>query len=295
MTGAEPRLGVSGWLTRGALAGLWVFTAFTLLGFATFGVNPGLLARFPQFAGIYGHAFRFFAVGHVWLAFAVLALFLAVYAGWRWLPAFFAVYAISLAAELLGTRYGIPFGGYEYTSLMEPMWLGRVPVVIPLSWFYMALPAFALALAVFPGRQRLGARLVAGALALVAWDLALDPAMSFATPYWVWEASGPYYGMPWVNLAGWFATGLLLMAAQEGLGATGWLRGVPIGWLGSFYLVNLVLPLGMNAAAGLWGAVVLTVVVVGAGWFAARRPLRAGGFSLLRALSWRQPSPGELR
>jgi uncharacterized membrane protein len=277
-----------------ALTGLWVFTALTLAGFATFGMNPGLLVRFPQVAGVYGPAFRFFAVGHVWLAWGILALFLTVRAGGRWLPAFVAVYVLSLGSELMGTRYGIPFGGYEYTALMEPMWFDRVPVVIPLSWFYMALPAYGMALAVLPGRERLVARLITASLALVAWDLALDPAMSFASPYWVWESMGPYYGMPWVNLAGWFATGLLLMGALALFGADGWLKGASLRWLISFYLVNLTLPLGMNAAAGLWGAVILPVLVVGMGGLEMRRRLRERGITVSRGSVWRAPPAGEI-
>ncbi len=36
-----------------------------------------------------------------------------------------------------------------------------------------------------------GLRVAVGALWLVAWDLALDPAMSYLTPYWRWERDGP--------------------------------------------------------------------------------------------------------
>jgi len=283
------------WAVKAAeygLRGLWLFTLVTLVGYATFGVNPGLLARFPQVAWIYGPAFRFFAVGHVWLAFAAIAVFLVVHTGTRWLPAFLAAYVISLGAELMGTRYGIPFGGYDYTTLMNPMWFDRVPIVIPLSWFYMAIPAYALARAALPGDGRVVGRIVLGSLALVAWDLSLDPAMSYATPYWIWEVAGPYYGMPWVNLAGWFLTGLFLMGAQHLLGADRWLASVPLGWLGSFYLVNLVLPLGMNAAAGLWWAVALTLLVVGTGWMLFRARLRESGFSLAGTIVWRAPHAG---
>lgn len=281
-------------VARWGLWGFWAFTLVTIAGYATFGVNPSLLARFPQLAGFYAQAFRFFAVGHVWLAFGVLALFLALYAGVRWLLPFAAVYLISLTSELAGTRYGIPFGHYEYTALMEPMWFGRVPVVIPLSWFYMALPAYAIALAVIPGAgaRRLLARLAVASAGLVLWDLSLDPAMSYATPYWVWETTGPYYGMPWVNLLGWFATGLLLMGAFAGLGADGWLREVPLPWLVSYYLANLALPLGMSAAAGLWGAVAATLVAVGGAWALIRRPLRARGMAARPLLGWRSASTG---
>jgi hypothetical protein len=64
--------------------------------------------------------------------------------------------------------------------------------------------------------------------------------------------------MPWLNLFGWYVTGIALMAALVALGAHRWIRELPVGWLAGFYLVNLLLPMGMNVAAGLWGAVAAT-------------------------------------
>ncbi len=248
-------------------AGLWVlfgFTALSLVGFSTFGLHPELLPRVPQVAGFYGPAFRFFAVGQIWVAGAVLALFLLRRAGLRWLPAFAVLYGISLGSELLGTGYGIPFGDYRYSALLEPMWLGRVPVVIPLSWFFMAVPSYALARLALPGRERLARRVLLASAVLLAWDLSLDPAMSHATSYWVWGAPGAYYGMPWLNLFGWYVTGLALMGALALLRSDGWIAALPFPWLAAFYGANLLLPLGMSAAAGLWGAVLATLAVLGA-------------------------------
>jgi uncharacterized membrane protein len=258
-------------LAERALQVLYVFTAVTLLGYATFGVHPGLLAQVPQLAGVYAAAFRFFAVGHVWLAFGVIALFLGVWAGWRWLPAFAALYAISLGAELSGTITGLPFGEYRYSPLMDPMWFGHVPVVIPLSWFYMAVPSYAFALWVLPGRERVMGRVVLASAVLLSWDLSLDPAMSYATRYWVWGSEGPYYGMPWLNLFGWYVTGLALMAALALLRADGWVAGLPRRWLAGFFLVNLALPVGMNAAAGLWGAVAAAGVALAVVYLVGKR------------------------
>lgn len=246
-------------LTRAALWVLCAFTAFTLAGYASFGLHPRLLARFPEAAGIYGVAFRFFAVGHVLIAGGVLVLFLTLRTGGRWLPAFAALYGISLASELLGTSLGVPFGDYRYTQLLGIKWFGLVPLVIPLSWFFMALPSYALALRALPAPEAAGRRVLLASLILASWDLALDPAMSHATQYWVWGEAGPYYGMPLLNLLGWYVTGLMLMGALAALRAEAWISGLPHRWLAGFYLANLALPLGMSAAAGLWGAVAATV------------------------------------
>jgi uncharacterized membrane protein len=257
-------------VTRAALWVLCAFTVFTLAGYASFGLHPRLLVRFPEAAGIYAVAFRFFAVGHVLIAGSVLILFLALRVGGRWLAAFAALYGISLGSELLGTSLGIPFGEYGYTQLLGAKWFGLVPLVIPLSWFFMALPSYALALRALPAPEAAGRRVLLASLILASWDLALDPAMSHATQYWVWGEAGPYYGMPLLNLFGWYVTGLLLMGALAALRSEAWIRELSPKWLGGFYLANLALPLGMSAAAGLWGAVAATLAALGIAYGAAR-------------------------
>lgn len=254
---------------RWSTVALWAFgafTAFTLAGYATFGVHPQMLARVPSVAWVYGIAFRMFAVGQVCLAGAVLVLFLVRGAGVRWIGAFAALYAISLASELLGTTYGVPFGPYRYTELLGTRWLDRVPLVIPLSWFTMAVPSFAAALYLLPGPGDALRRVGLASLFLASWDLVLDPAMSFATAYWVWGEAGPYYGMPLLNLLGWYVTGLALMGTLAALRAERWIGTLSLRWLIAYYLVNLALPLGMSAAAGLWGAVLAAAVALAAGW-----------------------------
>lgn len=251
---------VIGWAGIGLLL---AFSLVALAGYATFGRHPEWLAGLGERSqAVYAVAFGFFSQAQVWLAGTVLAVILAGYAGWRWLPALAAVYALSLASELAGTTWGVPFGAYRYTELLGPQWLSRVPVVIPLSWFTMALPSFGLALALLP-RSGAALRVLLGSFLLLVWDLSLDPAMSYATKYWVWGESGAYYGMPLLNLAGWYVTGVVLMLALWAGRAQEWLAAVPVRLLGGYYGANLALPLGMCVAAGLYGAALLSVLVLG--------------------------------
>lgn len=269
MKAREPLRQSDRWSDFGLYA-LFGFTVVTLLGYATFGINPELLAYVPQGAAIYSQAFRFFAVTHVWLAWLVLAIFLSRRVGGKWVPAFLLLYCVSLASELSGTTTGLPFGEYRYSPMLAPMWFGHVPVVIPLSWFFMAVPSYALARSVLPGDGRRWARVFLASAALVSWDLSLDPAMSYATQYWVWSATGAYYGMPWLNLVGWYLTGLVLMTGLALLRADRWIALLPLRWLASFYAVNLLLSMGMNAAAGLWGAVGAALLALAAAYALAR-------------------------
>jgi uncharacterized membrane protein len=169
---------------------------------------------------------------------------------------------VSFLSEHLGTGYGFPFGHYDYTDLLGFKLGSRVPFLIPVSWFLMALPSWALANAVFPGGGGRWMRILLGAYLLTVWDLALDPAMSFLTPYWVWETKGPFYGMPWVNLAGWMGTGIVLMALLEWLGTWSWARSLSLPWLAAYYAVIFLMPLGMVVAAGLWAAVAVSLAAL---------------------------------
>lgn len=247
-----------------ALWGLYVFVFAALAGYASFGVHPELLARFPGAAGVYAASFTFFARVQILLAGAALALFLAVHARGRWLGAFALLYVVSLASELSGTTVGLPFGPYHYTDALGMTWFGHVPLLIPLSWFFMAVPSYAIARILLPVGHRAWQRVMLASLLLASWDLALDPAMSHATAYWVWGTPGPYYGMPLLNLVGWYVTGLALMACLAWIRADRWIAPLPAGWLAWFYGANLLLPLGMILARGFWPAAALTVGVLAA-------------------------------
>ncbi len=261
----------SGWPDNLALAVVYLVTVGSLVGFATFHLNPALLNEVPGAAAVYGRMFVLAPRVQITLAFLALALFLTRRVGARWLGAFAALYVLSLASELAGTTVGLPFGPYHYTDALGGKLFGHVPLLIPASWFFMALPSYALALRSQPGRERVGRRILVGSLVLLSWDLALDPAMSMVTKYWIWGTEGPYYGMPLLNLFGWYVTGLVLMAALALLRADEWVARLPVGWLVAFYGANLLLPFGMNMAAGLWGAVAATVAAMILCWAVTRR------------------------
>jgi putative membrane protein len=254
------------------LALLYLVTVSALAGFAVFTLRPQLLNEIPGAAPIYARMFTLAPRAQIALAFAALALVLVRRVGWRWLAAFAATYLLSLGSELAGTTSGLPFGPYHYTDGLGTKLFGHVPVLIPISWFFMALPSYALARRRFPEPGMAGLRIVAGSLVLLSWDLALDPAMSFVTKYWVWGTEGPYYGMPLLNLVGWYVTGLVLMAAFALLRTGEWMSRLPTGWLAAFYGANLLLPVGMSLVGGHEGAVVATAVALALCYVVLRTP-----------------------
>ena len=248
------------WAERSLVVVLLAVTAMAAGGYAVFALHPERLATVPDAALVYGHALRVLPRAHIIVGVLALVAILTRRVGFQWLPAGIALYLISLASELLGTTAGIPFGPYRYTDGLGVKWFAHVPVLIPASWFMMALPSFAMASRWITTRP--GWRIAVAAALLVSWDLALDPAMSHLMPYWIWGSPGPYYGMPLGNLGGWYVTGVALMAALTLLRVDRWLDDVPTMPLVGIYGANLALPVLMSAAAGLWPAAVLALLPV---------------------------------
>jgi uncharacterized membrane protein len=277
---------------RRALLALFGFTVVALAGYWNFALHPERIPASGFGMRVYAYSFPWFARLHVLAAAGTLMVLLVGRLRARWVPAALAVSGFAFLFEHIGTGYGVPFGGYGYTDLLGFKLGGRVPVLIPLSWFLMALPSWAIAHAAIPRRAL---RIAVGALWLVAWDLALDPAMSYLTPYWRWEATGPYYGMPWVNLLGWYLTGLTIMSVLEAIGGRIGLSRLPVGWLAGYYGVVLLMPLGMVAAAGLGGAVATTFAALGlcvaVTWAAGRADVRAPSDARPRRRSAASESP----
>ncbi|MEX2526157.1 MAG: carotenoid biosynthesis protein [Gemmatimonadota bacterium] len=262
MTDSQPW---SPWEQRSLLAFLG-FTVVAVAGYGVFGVRPDRLPDSGPLLAFWTISFQFFARAHIVIAAGVLGVHLTRRMGGRWLLALVAVYLASFASEHLGTGYGLPFGDYRYTAMLGPKLGGRVPVVIPLSWFLMALPSFVMASVTFPGRAGRWGRIGFASLLLVVWDLALDPAMSFLVPYWIWGDVGLYYGMPWINLVGWFVTGLLIMGLLEVLGGRSWGTNLSARWCLAYWGVTVLMPLGMVAVTGHWLAVGVTLAGIAGCW-----------------------------
>ncbi|MEU4833482.1 carotenoid biosynthesis protein [Streptosporangium sp. NPDC023615] len=145
------------------------------------------------------------------LAGSALAFASTTHGAVRTAVAFAGVVVTGYAAEWVGIRTGVPFGGYHYTDVLRPQ-LGGVPVIVALAWGGMGLAAHAVAAAVAPASRV--ARVALGAAALTAWDLFLDPQM-LRLGLWVWHDPGPYRGVPLSNFAGWLVVSLLVMLVME--------------------------------------------------------------------------------
>lgn len=160
---------------------------------------------------------------------------------------------LGLLAESVGVHSGWPFGDYSYGTALGPK-LAGVPVVVPLAWTMMGLPALMLgrrcaarldgtgrpaaarptaarqatarrtatARQAVTLRQAVTARqavtVLAGGATLTAWDLFLDPQM-VAEDYWSWQSGGgpALNGIPVSNAAGWLLVGIVVTGALAAL------------------------------------------------------------------------------
>lgn len=217
------------------------------------------------------------------LSAAVLAILGRAWGGRRTLRVVAVILPVSWLIEYVGSTTGFPFGTYHYTSLLIPQ-LGHVPLIIPLAWLMMLPPAWAVATAI-TGRHSGVAFVLTSALAFTAWDLFLDPQM-VGWGYWVWEQAGGYFGIPWVNFAGWIASAALLTALARP-------AAVPVLPLFAIYTVTWALQsIGQAVFWGMPGPALAGFVGMGAfvlaGW---RRGVQAEATQWRRAAARSRAAP----
>lgn len=240
---------------------------FAITGMLVFMGHPTLILSNPLIEQSFPYGEKLGGMVYILLGAVAMLVFGAVTLGRRKTAIFFAVATLlPLTAELIGTSTGWPFGPYEYTDLLGSKILGKVPFTIPLSWFYMGFTAYLLASAI-TGRLRLRGRtfwtLALGAWLLMAWDLALDPAMvrNKVFPFWMWYTHGVYFGMPLQNFVGWWAVGFLFM----GISRAFWRENAPANipaWLPlGMYLANMAFAMALSLSAGLWLPLVIAVTL----------------------------------
>ncbi|GAC1314097.1 MAG: carotenoid biosynthesis protein [Chloroflexota bacterium] len=238
--------------------------------------HPELWASDPVGRTVFNLGMQYAGPLHMVLGAAAMFAYGWTVLGWRRTTIFFvAACTLSLAAELIGTGTGYPFGNYEYTTGLGFKVLGRVPFSIPLSWFYMGLASYVLGLILTRGQAVWS--VVLGAYLLTAWDLVLDPAMAhpgLPLVFWTWHTSGPYFGMPAQNFVGWTATGAVFMAVSRYF----WRDGPEPNRLASsatypltLYALNLAWAMCLSAAGGLYLPIGLSLVLAGIGAALAAR------------------------
>jgi putative membrane protein len=108
--------------------------------------------------------------------------------------------------EYVGATTGLPYGEFAYDIPLGPMVLDTIPLGLPVFFMPLVLNSYLLCLLLLGERSRSASvRLPVVVGAVVAVDLVLDPA-AVALGFWSY-GSGSYYGVPWLNYAGWVLSG----------------------------------------------------------------------------------------
>ncbi|MEK6752182.1 MAG: carotenoid biosynthesis protein [Chloroflexota bacterium] len=125
----------------------------------------------------------------------------------RTLRLLLSAFVVSLTFESIGVLTGWVYGPYHYTEKLGYLFLGLVPLIIPVAWFMMMYPSLVVADWIVPARSPMRFILVSalGAVIMTAWDVVMDPVM-VQGGHWVWEVQGAYFGIPLQNFFGWWLT-----------------------------------------------------------------------------------------
>jgi uncharacterized membrane protein len=110
----------------------------------------------------------------------------------------------AFAGETLGVATGVPFGSYQYTATLFPRLPGSVPLPVIGAWLLVVSASVGTAQLLWP-RAPIAVRVALAALLGVVLDLILEPVAARVEHYWVWQATGPWYGIPITNFLGWIA------------------------------------------------------------------------------------------
>lgn len=125
------------------------------------------------------------------------------------------VFAIAWISETVSVITGFPFGNYHYTEIMAP-YLWHVPVFVLPAYALMGYASWSLAcllLGRYSARPEGFALLcvpLLAALAMVIWDLSMDPLRATLEGRWVWLDGGAHLGIPISNYFGWFGVTWLM-------------------------------------------------------------------------------------
>lgn len=120
------------------------------------------------------------------------------------------LYALAVESSALAT--GFPYGDFTYTEVLGNKVFGLTPWTVAFAYPPLLLLSYIVARRFtgdrFQGWRRYGMIAALTALLTVACDLVLDPA-AVRLGFWYWDQPGHYYGVPFVNFAGWALSGLI--------------------------------------------------------------------------------------
>ena len=108
--------------------------------------------------------------------------------------------------ENLSILTGFPFGHYHFTEVMGPK-LFLVPLTLGLAYLGIGYLAWTIGCLLARGAFLVPA---VATLAMVAWDVSMEPVWSTVLRCWIWRDGGAYFGAPLSNFFGWCLTNYVI-------------------------------------------------------------------------------------
>lgn len=140
--------------------------------------------------------------------------------GWKDAFALFAIcLVITFAMENLGAATGFPFGHYHFEVGSNLPHVGAIPVIVGPLWFGMGYFSWVVAGTLLGAQARPHRKLELMALPVVAafvmtqWDVVIDPPEATISKAWIWHDGGAHFGVPLSNYLGWLLTSWLFYQA----------------------------------------------------------------------------------
>lgn len=135
---------------------------------------------------------------------ATLALVLAVHRGWerKQIIGMLLIYLLGFGIEWLGVHTGVIFGEYSYGATLG-FKLDEIPLLIGVNWLLLV---YILGDGVARKVKSLTARIILGAMAMVALDILIEP-VAIRFDMWTWVEST----VPLANYFAWFIASLVMM------------------------------------------------------------------------------------
>ncbi len=199
--------------------------------------------------------------------------------GWKRTIVFLIVSIIlPYFSEVIGLRFGIPFGRYSYTGYLGPVLPFGLPIYVMISWVLLLYSGLFVGEAlgmIFPILHGILPQLILVSLLMVAVDAIIDP-IAVKIGHWVWQKPGKWFGIPFQNFFGWFLTALVtlyvFMIASSGSPAQSqpeprWLYFLPVLMFSllSFQFIGLLRKLSLGKLVPL--ALLLAIGMLGIYYF----------------------------
>lgn len=118
---------------------------------------------------------------------------------------YFLVGLYGLFIETLSIKTGFPYSTFEYSDLMGYKIADIVPYTVFLVWPTLVISSYSISGQITSKKIN---KIMVTTILLLLLDLVFDP-VATKLGFWVWDNSGFYYGVPFLNFIGWIFSGLI--------------------------------------------------------------------------------------